>query len=123
MRGREGQKLQVIVAIEPRSYRQVIGQTIQALRPHVEVMVLEPSTLRAGVERLDPGLVFGNRPDPSAPHGRSAWVEFLPYEEPPARVCLGGRRWELEAVELEDLLSLVDEAEELLRAGRDLGGC
>jgi hypothetical protein len=36
---------------------------------------------------------------------------------------LAGRRQELEAVELEDLLSLVDEAEELSRAGRNLGGC
>ena len=113
----------VLVAIEPRSYRQVIGQVIQALRPHVEVVVLEPSTLLAGVTRLQPGLVFANRPDTFAPNGGPAWVEVLPYEEPPARVCLAGRRWELEAVELEDLLSLVDEAEELSRAGRDLGGC
>ena len=103
----------VLVAIEPRSYRQVIGQTIQALRPHVEVVVLAPDTLEAGVARLGPDLVFANRPDASAaPTGRPAWVEFRPYDEPPARVCLAGRRRELEAVELDDLLSLVDVAEE-----------
>lgn len=113
----------VIVAIEPRSYRQVIGQAIRALRPHVEVVVLEPSTLEAGVARLDPDLVFANRPDASAPDGRPAWVEFLPYEEPPARVCLAGQRRELGEVELSDLLSLVDEAEELSRTTRDLGNC
>ena len=110
----------VLVAIEPRSYRQVVGQTIQALRPHVEVVVLAPDTLEAGVARLGPDLVFANRPDASAaPTGRPAWVEFRPYDEPPARVCLAGRRRELEAVELDDLLSLVDEAEELSRTGRD----
>ncbi len=111
----------VLVAVEPRSYRQVIGQIIQALRPHIEVVVLEPSTLGAGVTRLRPGLVFANRPDTFAPNGRPAWVEFRPYEEPPARVCLAGRRRELGAVELDDLLSLVDEAEELSRARRDPG--
>ena len=115
--------MQVIVAIEPRSYRQTIGQAIQTLRPHIEVVVLEPGTLRAGVERLEPELVFANQPDTFAPTGRSAWVEFRPYEEPPARISLAGRRWELEAVELSDLLSVVDETEELARTTRELGNC
>ena len=113
----------VLVAIEPRSYRQVIGKTIRSLRPHVEVIVLEPDTLGAGIRRLDPELVFASRTDTFAPTGRSAWVEFRPYEQPPARVCLGGRRWELEEVGLDDLLSLVDETEELSRTRRDLGDC
>ena len=117
----------VLIAIEPRSYRQVIGRTIQALRPHVEVVVLEPSTLGAGVTRLDPDLVFADRPDTFGPGGgptrRSALVEFRPYEEPPARVCLAGRTWELEEVELSDLLSIVDEAERLSRTTREPGNC
>ncbi len=117
----------VLIAIEPRSYRQVIGRTIQALRPHVEVVVLDPDTLEAGVARLEPELVFADRPDTFGPGGgptrRSAWVEFRPYERPPARVCLAGRRWELEEVELSDLLSIVDRTEELSRTTRELGNC
>jgi hypothetical protein len=113
----------VLVAIEPRSYRQVIGRAIQALRPHIEVVVLDPDTLEAGIARLGPGLVFADRPDVSAPTGRPAWVEFRPYEEPPARVSLAGRTRELEKVELSDLLSIVDEAEGLSRAAGDLGNC
>lgn len=115
--------MQVIVAIEPRSYRQVIGETLRVLRPHIEVSVLDPDTLRAGVTRLEPDLVFSNQPDTFAPTGRPAWVEFLPYEEPPARICVAGQRREMEQVELEDLLSIVDEAEELARARRELGNC
>ena len=112
----------VLIAIEPRSYRQVIGQTIQALRPHVEVVVLEPGTLEAGVARLEPDLVFADRPaSPSS--GGPAWVEFRPYEEPPARVRLAGRTWELEEVELSDLLSIVDQTEELSRTTGELGNC
>ena len=114
--------MRLVVAIEPRSYRQVIGEAIRALRPHVEVTVLEPGTLGAGVGRLKPELVFADQPDTFGPEGKStsrtAWVEFRPYEEPPARVCLAGRRWELEAVELSDLLSIVDQTEELIRAAR-----
>lgn len=110
--------MQIIVAIEPRSYRQVIGQTIRALRPHIEVTVLDPDTLGAGVRRLEPDLVFASGPDTFSPAGRSAWVEFRPYEHPPARVFLGGRTWELGEVELSDLLSVVDETEEHGRTSR-----
>jgi hypothetical protein len=120
--------MQLVVAIEPRSYRQVIGEAIRALRPHVEVTVLEPGMLGVGVRRLKPELVFADQPDTFGPEGgstgRTAWVEFRPYEEPPARVYLAGRRWELEEVELSDLLSIVDQTEELIRTARgELGDC
>ena len=92
--------MQLVVAIEPRSYRQVIGEAIRALRPHVEVTVLEPGMLGAGVRRLEPELVFADQPDTFGPEGgstgRPTWVEFRPYEEPPAKICLGGRWHELE---------------------------
>ncbi len=113
----------VVFAIEPRSYRQVMGEALRSMRPHLEVVVLEPGTLRAGVERLVPELVLAGCPDTLVPTGRSAWVEFRPYEKPPVRICLAGLRWELEEVELEDLLSVVDRTEELARRRRDLGNC
>ena len=111
----------VVFAIEPRSYRQVMGEAIRSMRPHVDVVVLEPGTLEAAVARLDPDLVFADRPASSPASGGPAWVEFRPYEEPPARVSLAGRTWELGEVDLEDLLSLVDEAEGLSGEGRDPG--
>ncbi len=114
----------VVFAIEPRSYRQVMGEALRSMRPHIEVVVLEPGTLEAGVSRLRPHLVFADRPAASSSSGGPAWVEFRPYEEPPARVRLGGKRWELGEVELSDLLSIVDEVEELARTTRrDLGNC
>ena len=66
----------VVFAIEPRSYRQVIGQAVRAMRP-----------------RLEPDVVFANVPEDGEEPGPSAWVEFRPYEEPPARVRLAGERW------------------------------
>ncbi len=82
-----------------------------------------PDTLGAGVKRLEPELVFAGQPDTfgasGGSAGRSAWVEFRPYEHPPARVSLGGRRWKLDEVDLSDLLSVVDETEEHDRMARD----
>ena len=114
--------MHVLVAIEPRIYREAIGETIRDLRPHVEVSVLDPQALLAGVGRLDPELVLAGRPDPCAPPGRAAWVEYRPYERL-ARICIGGHRRGLEEVSMEDIISIVDEAEELARTSRELGNC
>jgi hypothetical protein len=113
--------MRVLIAIEPRSYREVIGQAIQAFKPHLEVAVVEPEDLWVAVERLAPDLIFADRPNYAAAAGRSPWVEFRPYEEPPAKIWLGGRYRELEEVEFSDLLSVVDEAEELARTRRHPG--
>ena len=115
--------MRVLVAIEPRLYRDVIGRALRGLRPHLEVVVVEPEDLCAAVVRLEPELVFSDRADNLPEAGRFAWVEFRPYEQPPAKICLGGRWHELEEVELSDLLSVVDETEELVRMRRELGNC
>jgi hypothetical protein len=109
--------MRVLIAIEPRSYREVIGQAIQAFKPHLEVAVVESEDLWVALERLDPGLIFADRPN-NAAADRSSWVEFRPYEQPPAKIWVGGRYRELEEVEFSDLLSVVDEAEELARTRR-----
>ena len=105
--------MRVLMAIEPRSYREVIGEAIRGLRPHLEVVIAEPDALEPELARLDPELVICSRSSTAASNGRPAWIEFRPYAQPAARIYVGGRRFELEEVELEDLLSVVDEAERL----------
>ena len=108
--------MRVLMAIEPRSYREVIGEAIRGLRPHLEVVIVEPDALEQEMAHLDPGLVVCSRPEITSANGRPAWIEFHPYVQPAARIYVGGRRFELEEVELEDLLSVIDEAERLARA-------
>ncbi len=113
--------MRVVVACEPRYYREVVGEAIQGLRPAVEVVILDPEELEDGVSHLDPDLVISSaHPASLDPGGRSAWVEFVPYEKPAATVSIGGRRQELEEVVLEDLLWVVDQAAELSRRRKDL---
>ena len=113
--------MRVLVACEPRYYREVIGEAISGLRPAVEVVIVAPEELADGVSHLDPDLVISSaHPASIDPGGRSAWVEFVPYEKPAATVSLGGRRQELEEVMLEDLLWVVDQADELSRTRKDL---
>ena len=105
--------MRVLMAIEPRSYREVIGEAIQGLRPHLEVTIIEPDALEPEMARLDPGLVICSRPSTAPANGRPGWIEFRPYAQPAAKIYVGGQRFELEEVDLEDLLSVVDEAERL----------
>jgi F420-dependent methylenetetrahydromethanopterin dehydrogenase len=113
--------MRVVVACEPRYYREVIGETIQGLRPAVEVVIVDPEELADGLSHLDPDLVISVHPASIDPGGRSAWVEFVPYEKKPAAtVSIGGRRQELDEMTLEDLLWVVDQAEELSRRRKDL---
>jgi hypothetical protein len=112
--------MRILAACAPLYYREVIGQAISGLRPAVEVVILNPDELADGVSHLDPDLVISVLPPSLDPDGRSAWVEFVPYEKPGATVSMGGRRQELDELELEDLLSVVDQADELSRRRKDL---
>ena len=112
--------MRVLVACEPRYYREVVGEAIRGLRPAVEVVILDPDELTDGVSHLDPDLVISVHPASLDPGGRSAWVEFVPYEKPAATVSIGGRRQELDDLTLEDLLWVVDQAAELSRRRKDL---
>lgn len=110
--------MKVLIAIEPRSYREVIGLAIEELRPHLRVEVVEPGTLQSEVSRLRPDLVFCDGPDTvfrSAEISTRAWVEFRPYAATQAKVCLGDECSEIEDVNLDDILSVVDAAERLLQ--------
>jgi F420-dependent methylenetetrahydromethanopterin dehydrogenase len=113
--------MRVVAACEPRYYREVVGETIQGLRPAVEVVIVDPEELADGLSHLDPDLVISVHPASLDPGGRAAWVEYVPYEKKPAAtVSLGGRRQELEEMTLEDLLWVVDQADELSRRRKDL---
>lgn len=107
--------MKVLIAIEPRSYREVIGLAIEELRPHLRVEILEPDLLESEVSRLEPDLVFCSRSDCLPGSCERAWIEFRPYAETQATVCLGGVISTMEGVDLDDILSIVDRAERLLR--------
>jgi hypothetical protein len=110
--------VRIVMAVEPRAYREVIGNALQELRPHAEVVILEPDGVDQALARLDPDLVICDGCVSSNPNGRAAWVEYHPFEEPPGMVSLDGDHTELEELNLEDLLWVVDKVDELLSRSR-----
>jgi len=99
-----------------RAYREVIGASIQVLRPHVEVAVSGLEALEEEVARLDPHLVICNLPATAGSGERvPSWVELSLDPTRPSVVCVGGSYSERSNPTLEALLQVIDEVDRTLR--------
>ena len=100
----------ILVATEPRAYREVMAGALQELRPRIEVVVVEPDDLDAALTRLRPHLVVSSRSVETLGDCPLAWVVVYPDGETTALICVNGRRTTLGDLPFERLLSVVDEA-------------
>jgi hypothetical protein len=118
-------ELRVLVAYEEshRSCGETVAMAIRRLRPGVELSVVRVRELGSEADRVDPHLVICSCPNTVDPGGRAAWARLSDDPAGPSEFCVGGRRRGSENPGLEDLLAVVDEAEELVRSGSVLGGC
>lgn len=108
-----GGHLTLLVSLEPRSYSEVIGYTIEAMRPRLAVEVVQPDSLCSEVKRVSPEIVLCSKPYCNCESSSGTyWVEYYPYAEPPVEtIRVNGEGSGLVDVEIKDLLELVDRAE------------
>ncbi len=116
--GQEAIRLLVAFEDDYRSYRGAISAAIQTLRPLMEVETVETDALGAELARLDPQVVICSRSEAAAnPNGRvAAWVELPMEPDSAGLVRVGDHHYELRNPALEQLLEVVDAAENLLQA-------
>ena len=103
----------VLMANEPRAYREGIAAVISQLRPEVEVKTVEPNALDTSIERFSPDMVICSKATDALKGGVRVWVELYPENAAYSVASIGGRRMEYTEIQLPDLLSIVDKAEEL----------
>jgi hypothetical protein len=118
--------LRILIAYEEshRLYGYALESAIKARRPHLVVEIAdEPEAFEAEVERLDPHLVISNRPNTVNPGGRVAWLRLSHEPDEESEICLDGETSGLVNPGLEELLRIIDQTEELMWTGRNLGGC
>jgi hypothetical protein len=104
-------------------YSATLENALRILRPGAEVAACRLGAIGERVESFDPHLVVSSRPNTVDPGGRTAWYELSPEPDEPSESCLQGVRSRRTNPGLDELLSLVDEVERLVRIGRELGGC
>lgn len=103
-------KPQVLVANEPRAYREVISVSLSELRPEIDFVLIEPENLAEAVTRLCPDMVICERVSATIIQNVSAWLELHPQDGPHSFLGLGGTRSRIENIQLSDILVIVDQA-------------
>jgi hypothetical protein len=110
----------ILVAFEDdyRSYADALATAIRAARPHLNVATAGLEAPQTEVTHLDPHLVICSSLDPFLEQEGKllAWVELSVDPHQSSRFCASGRRWESLNPSLEELLSVVDETEQLLNS-------
>ena len=103
----------VLMANEPRAYREGIAAVIGQLRPQVEIQTVEPDALDGSILRFSPDMVVCSKATDALKGRVPVWVELYPEHAAHSVASIGGRTMEYAEIQLPDLLSIVDRAEEL----------
>ncbi len=103
--------MRILVANEPRSYRDVIVAAFQEHRPHVEVMTVEPEDLDREILRINPHLVVCSRLTETVEIHPLSWIILYPNNETRTVISIVGERTVGADFEFSSLLSVIDQTE------------
>jgi hypothetical protein len=101
-------RLRLVVANDPRSYREAIAPAIQHLRPDIEVIVVDPADLADQVERWCPHMVISSIPVTRAGESPLCWVVLYPAGKAQVVVTIAGQQTWAHDIDLAELLAVVD---------------
>ncbi|MGH3090410.1 MAG: hypothetical protein ACRDSJ_24270 [Rubrobacteraceae bacterium] len=106
------EKMRVLLANEPRVYREVIADALKKLRPLIEVSACEPEDLDHEVSRLRPHLVICSEASSAVRDGSLVWILLYPDGEDEVEIGgagLGEGATPPPIAKVADLLAVVDE--------------
>jgi hypothetical protein len=106
--------VRILVAIEPLMYREVIALHFRQEHPRSEVVLASKQTLRAEAERISPHLILANEVPLELKERGVFWVEMPTGDVPVATISADGYSGTIHKVSLQDLLAVVDRADEEL---------
>jgi hypothetical protein len=101
----------IVVANEPRAYREALAAALHELRPHIKVICIEPEDLDGNVCHYSPRLVLCSRLTEVVETCCDAWILLYPNRENRAVISVAGRRTVVTNIELSHVLSAIDEVE------------
>jgi hypothetical protein len=104
--------VRILVAIEPRMYREVLAFHLRQERPQSEVVLASPQTLLDEVKRTRAHLIIANEVRPTLRQMSFFWVQIHTGEQLDADIRADGCSNTLHEVSLQDLLAVVDKAKE-----------
>ena len=100
----------VLVANEPRAYRETIALALSALRPRAEVVAVEPDDLDAEIARRHPDVAVCSELSPMIETSVPIWVLLYPEGANMAVVSVGGEQSTTGGLALDDLAAVIGPA-------------
>ena len=100
--------LRIVVANEPRAYRDAIAGAVARLRPDTEVIDVAPEHLDAAITRHRPGLVICSWLTGAMEDHAPAWILLYPDFVNEATICVAGEPTTIPNVDFATLLAVVD---------------
>lgn len=104
----------ILVANEPRAYRETIAAALRCLRPLAEVVAGEPRWMGGELAHVRPHLLIGSDPDLIERSDVLAWVLLYPGGTGRVVVCVDGRQDVLPDLPFDELIAVVDRVERLV---------
>lgn len=98
----------VLVANEPRAYREVTAEVLGQLRPDVEFLLVEPGRLEEEISRLMPDMVLCDEATPKVRGDVPTWLELYPHGNTTSVFGTGDEHSTIDNIQLSDILALVD---------------
>lgn len=112
--GEGPKRTRLLMANEPRAYREVIAEAVRDLRSDVDVMTVEPGELDDAISNFRPDMVICSAATETVKRNVLVWVELYPEFSPQSVVSVKGEISKVDEIQLADLLAILDRAEQLL---------
>jgi hypothetical protein len=109
--------MRVLVALKPRAYRDTLVHAIKRARSWAAVLFLDPDILDYETRYLQPQVVICDQSTPAVRELATCWVEIQQRDPPQVTVSVRGRAKIIPDISFDELISVIDQAEVLVRAG------
>ena len=106
--------MRVLIANEPRAYREAFAAALQELRPQVQIFTAEPEDLDAAALRHAPHFTVCSALSEIVQTRLLAWAMLYPGGASWAVLSLAGRQTTVTGLDLGGLLDLLDRVERLM---------
>jgi hypothetical protein len=101
--------MHIIVATEPRSYREILSAVLQVLRPMVTIALIGPEQLEHEVVRMKPQIVLCSHATPAIEAHSLAWIIFYPNGQRIVEIRSGQLHVTSGDLDLNGLLAFIDD--------------
>ncbi len=98
----------IVLANEPRAYRDVMAAAFRSLRPELEIVTMEPDNLGAYLAQSEPAVVVYSQQGDGLPPRVFAWVLLYPDGENRATVSVAREETSYADMEFDQLLGVLD---------------